>query len=206
MDMRFGTWNVRSPYRADSLMTVAKELSKYKLDLVGVDEGRWDRGGAETAGEYTVFYRKGNENQESGTGFLYKRRTYQQLRRQSLFDRMSYVILRGRWCDGIVLNVHAPTEDKIDDVKGRLYEELGSVFDKFPKYHMKILLGDFNAEVSREDIFKPTIGNESLHEIGNDNGIRVVSFATSKNMTVQSTMFPHRNNHRFTWTSLDGKT
>jgi hypothetical protein len=54
------------------------------------------------------------------------------------------------------------------------------VFDKFPKYKMKILLGDFNAKVGKEDIFKPTIGNESLHEISNDNGFRLVNFATSK--------------------------
>jgi hypothetical protein len=54
------------------------------------------------------------------------------------------------------------------------------VFDKFPKYHMKILLGDFNAKVGREGIFKPTIANESLHEISNDNGVRLVNFATSK--------------------------
>jgi hypothetical protein len=72
---------------------------------------------------------------------------------------MSYVILRGRWCHIIVLNVHAPTEDKTDDVKDSSYEELERVFDKFPKYHMKILLGDFNAKVDREDIFKPIIGN-----------------------------------------------
>jgi hypothetical protein len=44
-----------------------------------------------------------------------------------------YKILRGRWCDIIVLKVHAPTEDKIDDVKGKFYEELERVFDKFPK-------------------------------------------------------------------------
>ncbi|PNF34812.1 hypothetical protein B7P43_G03788 [Cryptotermes secundus] len=103
------------------------------------------------------------------------------------------------------MNVHAPTEDKIDDIKDRFYEELEHVFDKFPKYPMKILLGDFNAKVGREDIFKPTIGNESLHEISNDNGVRVVNFATSKNLTVKSTMFPHRNIHKFTWTSPDGK-
>jgi hypothetical protein len=48
---------------------------------------------------------------------------------------------------------------------------------------MKILLGDFNAKVGREDIFKPTIGNESSHEISNDNGVRVVIFATSKNLS-----------------------
>jgi hypothetical protein len=105
-----------------------------------------------------------------------------------------------------VLNVHAPTEDKIDDIKDRFYEELELVFDKFPRYHMKILLGDFNAKVSREDIFKPTIGNENLHETSNDNGVRVVNFATSKNLTVKSTMFPHRNIHKVTWTSPDGRT
>jgi hypothetical protein len=46
---------------------------------------------------------------------------------------------------------------------------------------MKILLGYFNAKVGREDILKPTIGNEISHEIGNDNAVRVVNFATSKN-------------------------
>jgi exonuclease III len=68
---------------------------------------------------------------------------------------MSYIILRGRWCHIIVLNVHAPTEDKTD-VKDSFFEEFESVFDKFPKYNMKILLGDFNAKVDSEDIFKPT--------------------------------------------------
>jgi hypothetical protein len=32
-------------------------------------------------------------------------------------DRMSYIMLRGNWCHIIVLNIHAPTEDKADDVK-----------------------------------------------------------------------------------------
>jgi hypothetical protein len=71
---------------------------------------------------------------------------------------------------------------------------------------MKILLGDFSAKVGRKDIFKPTIGNQSLHEINNDNGVRVVNFATSKNLIVKSTMFPHRNILKFTLTSPDGKT
>jgi hypothetical protein len=74
---------------------------------------------------------------------------------------MSYIILRGRWCHIIVLYFHAQKEDKTDDVKDSFYDELERVFDKFPKYHMKILLGDFNAKVGREDIFKPITGNET---------------------------------------------
>jgi hypothetical protein len=42
---------------------------------------------------------------------------------------MSYIILRGHWCNIIVLNVHAPTEDKIDDINDRFYDELEQVFD-----------------------------------------------------------------------------
>jgi hypothetical protein len=134
--------------------------------------------------------------------FVHKRIMSAVKRVEFVSDRMSYIILRSRWCNIIVLNVHAPTEDKID----RLYDELEQAFDKFPRYHMTILLGDFNAKVGREDIFKPTIGNESLHEIVNDNGVRVVNFATSKNLSVKSTMFRHRNIHKSTWTSPDGKT
>jgi hypothetical protein len=52
-------------------------------------------------------------------------------------------------------------------------QELGRVFDQFPRYDKKTLLGDLNAKIGREDIFKPTIGNESSHEISNDNGVRV---------------------------------
>jgi hypothetical protein len=67
------------------------------------------------------------------------------------------------------------------------------------------LLRGFNAKVGREDILKPTIGNESLHEISNDNGVKVLNFETSKNLTVKSMMFPHCNIHKVTWTSPDGK-
>jgi len=60
--------------------------------------------------------------------------------------------------------------------------------------------------VGREIIFKPTIGQESLLQDSNDNGVRLVNFATSKNLVVKSTMFPHRNIHKYTRTSPDGKT
>jgi hypothetical protein len=102
--------------------------------------------------------------------------------------------------------VHAPTEDKDDDIKDSLYEELEQVFDQFPRYHMKILLGDFDAKVGRENIFKLIIGNDILHEGSNGNSIRAVSFATLKNLIVQSTTSPHHNIHKRTWTSPDGVT
>jgi hypothetical protein len=66
---------------------------------------------------------------------------------------MAYIMLRGHWCDIIVQKVHAPTQDKINDLKDSFYKELERIFDKFPKHHMKMLL-NFSAKVGREDHYK----------------------------------------------------
>ena len=92
-------------------------------------------------------------------------------------DTMSYIGLRGRWCNTVVLNMHAPSEMKNDEKKDGFYETLEEVFDHFSKYHLKIMLGDFNAKLKKEDIFKPAIGNESLNQDSNDNDGRMVKFA-----------------------------
>jgi hypothetical protein len=115
---------------------------------------------------------------------------------------MLYVIIRG-YCDNL-LNVLAPTEDKSDDMKDSIYKRPKCVFDQVLKSYIKILL-DFSAKVGREDIFKPAVENEILHESSNDNEVRVVNFATSKNVIVKSTMFPHHNIHKYICTSTDGK-
>jgi len=76
--------------------------------------------------------------------------------------------------------VHPTSEEKSDDSNDSSYEKLGQVFEHYPQWQMKILLGDFNAKVGREIFFKLTIGNKILHQDSSDNDVRIINIATSK--------------------------
>jgi len=117
-----------------------------------------------------------------------------------------YIVVRGRWCSIIVLNVHAPREERSDDTKDSFYEEIEQVFELFPRYHMKILLESFSEKVGRVNIFKLVIAIESLEQDNNVNGFRIVNSSASKNVPVKITMFQHRNIRKYNWTSPGEKT
>jgi hypothetical protein len=119
---------------------------------------------------------------------------------------MSFIVLTGRWCNILILTVHAPGEEKGDDSKDKFNEQLEQVFNNFRKYHIEIPSGDFITKMWLDHIFKPKIGNESLHQDSNDDGVRIENFATSKNPVIKSRMFSHLNVHKYSWTSPAGKT
>ena len=114
------------------LTAVTRELARYKLNLVGVQEVRWDKGGTVREGDCNFFYGKGNENRQLGTGFFVHHRLVSTIKTvEFISDRMSYIVLRGRWCNIIVLNVHVTSEEKSDDSKDIFYEELEQFFLSF---------------------------------------------------------------------------
>jgi hypothetical protein len=90
-------------------------------------------------------------------------------------------VLRGGWYNIFFLNVRALSEEKSDDSRDSFFFFLEQIFYTFPMFHMKILLGDFNAKLGRENIFKPTIGNESRHQVSNDIADRIANLVTLKN-------------------------
>jgi len=79
-DKTFGTRNVRSLYRSGLFTTVARELARYKSDLLGVQEVRWDKGGTVRVRHNDFVYGKGNENNKLGKDLFVHYRTVSQLR------------------------------------------------------------------------------------------------------------------------------
>jgi hypothetical protein len=61
-----------------------------------------------------------------------------------------------------------------------------------------VTVGDFNAQIGKEVMFKPTFGKESLHDISNDNGSKLINFAISSDLVISITYFPRKNIHKHT--------
>ena len=105
------------------------ELARYKLDLVGVQEVTWNKGGRVRAGDFNIFCGKGNESIQLGTGFFVHHRIVSAVKRVEFASfRISYIVLRGRWFNIIFMNVHAPSEEKSDDSKDSFYDDRAGTF------------------------------------------------------------------------------
>lgn len=123
-------------------------------------------------------------------------------------ERISTIRLNTNPINLFIINVHAPTECQEDTCieKDILYEEITKVFDESPKNTIKVVIGDCNAKIGKETMFAPTIGLQSLHERSNNNGQRLITFASSRNMTISSTTFSQKDIHQCTWKSPNGHT
>jgi hypothetical protein len=131
------------------------------------------------AGDYNLFYVKGNKNNQYRTGSFVQHKIVSAGKRvEFVSDRVSYIVLRGHRCNIIVLNVHKLRIKVM--IQRHFYEELVQVFfNHFSQYHMNTLLGDFKA-IGKENILKLTIGNQSLQQNSKDNGVQQLILPHSK--------------------------
>lgn len=200
------TWNVRTLFRAGALQNLMSQLEKYSLDIIALQEIRWKGSDTLRSRKYTLFY-SGNNTNTLGTAFAVRNDLLGAVMDfQDVSERMCTLRIKARFFNITIICVHAPTEETEDAIKDAYYDQLEEVYDAAPRHDVKIIMGDLNAKIGREDVFRSTIGKESLHMESNDNGLRVIDFAISKGMSVVSTTFPHKNIHKATWRSPDGKT
>ena len=98
-----------------------------------------------------------------------------------------------------LVNVYAPTEDIVDEIVYKFYKTMESVCDELPKHDAVITLGDFNAKLGKEQIYRDIIGRHSLHDTTSNNGFWLVQYATTNNFKVLSTWYPRKDIHKGNW-------
>ncbi|XP_013174666.1 PREDICTED: craniofacial development protein 2-like [Papilio xuthus] len=184
-------------------------METYGIGIAALQEVRWPRQGeCNIDNRATLFYSGSDSGHHvNGTGFLIRNSLLGNvLRFVAVSDRICLLRLKSRFSHITIINAYAPTEISSEAAKDSFYEDLEALYDQANRYDVKILIGDFNAQIGREEAFVPTIGRHSKHNTSNDNGLRLITFATSKSLVIKSTMFPHKEIYKGTWKSPDGMT
>lgn len=203
--INLGTWNVRGTYVEGALKQLIKVLKMYRIDILAIQETKQGNNDVVDLDGYTFFKSSGNDRR-LGVGFMVgeKMRT-KVIGFKPISDRMCTLRLKGGHRKITIINVHAPTEEQNIEVKECYYETLDKICDGVSKHDCKLVMGDWNAKVGQEEIYQPTIGKYSLHDQSNENGRFMIDFAMGRDMKIKSTCYEHRNIHKGTWMSPDGR-
>jgi len=149
----------------------------------------------------TIFYSERKDGpHKNGVGFIVSDDTLPQLKEfKAVNDRLCYIRIAGRIFDIIIINAYAPTEEKVENLKSDFYDDLDNILDTTTNSCIKILIGGFNAKIGKEDMYIPTIGPNSLHDVSNDNGTRLINLCLAKGII-------RKDIHKQTWIAPNGIT
>ena len=200
-NLYLATWNVLSLQSSSSkLHELSVAVSKFQLGVLLLTETHWP--GTETMllEDESLFINSGRSDgvRREGVGVVLSKSTKNSLISYSpISERIMTARLHTKHVNISVVVAYAPTNEKTDAVKEAFYTQLSSVMDKLPRQDVVLLGGDFNARVG---------GGHSLHPVSNDNGQRLEDLCVLHQLSIGGTMFQHRDHHKATWRSPDGKT
>ena len=122
-------------------------------------------------------------------------------------DRIITARFKSKHIKTTIIQVYAPTNDADTNEKDGFYELLQQVYDRTPRHDIIITMGDWNAKLGHQmEGENGVVGKHCLGSDRSDNGERFVEFCAANNMAIITTMFPHKDIHKYTWTSPDGRT
>ena len=208
--MLVGAWNVRTLYQSGKLAQTINEMDKYQLDIMAVCESRWTGEGQKNLNSgHTIMYSGRNDGQHlNGVALILSKKAKATLLEwEPMGERLLRARLNSKYTKLTIIACYAPQEDKHEDDKDEFYYSLSSIIEKTPKHDMILILGDMNAKVGKNNREREqAMGREGLGTDINNNGERLVDFCEENNLIIGGTLFKHKDIHKYTWTSPDGKT
>ena len=207
--LRIGSWNVRTMYEVGKQEQIRNEMQRYNLHILGISETHWSQSGQRKlkTGELILFSGE-EELHRRGVAMFLSKRVSKTLRGwEAHGPRIIMASFTTKKRINInVVQVYAPTNDALDEEKDDFYQRLQDVVDKLPAKDVNIVMGDLNAKVGCcNSSLEHIMGKHGVGEI-NENGERFQDFCAFNNLVIGGTIFPHKNIHKTTWTSPDGRT
>ncbi|ESN96465.1 hypothetical protein HELRODRAFT_68065, partial [Helobdella robusta] len=203
MGLTVGVWNVRSLWQTGAYALMKKELERFRYDVVGLCEVRWTGSGEMEGGK--ILWSGTEREHVYGVGMVIGEKAKKALLEYNpVNERMMYARFKGYPRDIDVVVAYAPTMDHSDAEIEAFYDQLEQTLNVLPKKDVKIITGDWNAKIGRDNIgFEEVMGK---YGIGNRNnrGERLLEFAKDQKMYITNTKT--QNTKKWTWESPDGKT
>ncbi|KAK1796709.1 hypothetical protein P4O66_009731 [Electrophorus voltai] len=169
---------------------------------------RWTGSGKIVSDGKSVLYSGHEEHHIHGVRLVFsKKASCALLGWKPVNDCIITVRFQSRHAKTSIIQAYAPTEDSDDDQKDTFYGLLQDTIDEIPTHDVKLLIGDFNAQITDNHRgLENVIGPHSSGRQTNDNGERLLSFSNMNNFCIGNTYFRHKNIYKKTWQSLDGAT
>ena len=113
--------------------------------------------------------------------------------------------LKGKQINTSIIMCYAPTNDGDEEIKDMFYEQLQAELEDTPRHDLKIVMGDMNAKVGNDNAnYNRAMGKEG-YGVMNENGERLLELCTTYNLVIGGTLFPHKDIHKLTWHSPNGR-
>jgi Endonuclease/Exonuclease/phosphatase family len=197
------TWNVRSMYEG-KLTIVLNEMTRLKINILGISELRWKGGGHFQSGEFKIIFSGNETSKKNGVALICDKNSAKAL---IGYDLISDRIITARFNSvpvrTSVIQAYAPTATTAEDEVEEFYEKLQETLDTMPKGDIVLVMGDFNAKVG-EGTDGGIVGRHGLGE-RNVAGDKLVEFCAENELMISNTWFQLPKRRLYTWTSPDGK-
>lgn len=206
----FGTFNINTLLRPGKLFELGNALKEQQIQILALQETRMPDENTLDFGNYRLFKSKTNKRilkntPHLGVGFAVSNVILNSITDvKPINERLMTISLKSANKMYTLINAHMPInqENKTNPEKvNKSWDTLENTISKIPQNHVKILMGDFNAQLGKERKFRKTIGNFPAHKWTNQNGQRLVELCKTFNLKIMSTHFKKAPSKQKTWRS-----
>ncbi|XP_065063517.1 craniofacial development protein 2-like [Rhopilema esculentum] len=203
--LRIGTWNVRKMKELGKLETICRELSRSKIQILGIAETNWNNCGSfvRSGDSFKVVYSGKEAGYSHGTALILAKEAANALIGYSpIPDRILKVCIRAKPYNLSIVQCYAPTGAASDEDLEEFYSQLQETLDAIPSRDIKIVMGDMNAKVGTANTATSTYGTCGLG-IRNERGESLIDFCGANELVIANTLFDQHPRRLYTWTSPD---
>ena len=207
--IRIGNWNVRTMYTTGKSAHVARVMNQMKIQIMGISECRWTGAGRMklSSGETVLYSGRDDDQHMQGVAIMMTKEATKALIDWSpINERIIKARFYSKFVKLTMIHVYAPTNYADEQTKEDFYGKLPEVAEQVHNHDMLIITGDMNATVGNlVNGLERVMGRHGLGTV-NDNGERLKEFCNFNEMVITGTVFPHKEIHKQTWVSPDGRT